>query len=137
MQTHRTRTGPRKPPLHISEADYDIIADLALSIEARQPDLSKLILDEIDRARLHAPESLPKDVVSLGSEVEFLDDLSGTTRRVRLVLPAEADIEAGCVSIMTSVGAGLIGLSVGSEISWPSPDGRPRMLKILAVRQQP
>jgi transcription elongation GreA/GreB family factor len=38
---------------------------------------------------------------------------------------------------MTPVGAGLIGMSVGREISWPCPDGRPRTLKILGVKQQP
>jgi regulator of nucleoside diphosphate kinase len=137
MQTIQTKSGIRKPPLHITHADYDIIADLALRIEARQPDLSKLILDEINRARVHAPAKLPSNVVSLGSEVVFLDDSTGTTRRVRLVLPSDADIEAGRVSIMTPVGAGLIGMPVGNQINWPCPDGRPRVLKILEVKQQP
>jgi regulator of nucleoside diphosphate kinase len=54
-----------------------------------------------------------------------------------LVLPSDADIEAGRVSIMTPVGAGLIGMSVGNQINWPCPDGRPRVLKILEVKQQP
>jgi regulator of nucleoside diphosphate kinase len=56
---------------------------------------------------------------------------------VRLVLPFEADMEAGRMSILTPVGAGLIGLTVGQSIDWNLPDGRPRVLKILAVEHTP
>jgi regulator of nucleoside diphosphate kinase len=129
--------GLAKPPIHLSEADYDVIAGLALRMEQRDPDLAEQILDEVNRARIHAPGSLPEDVVAIGSEVEFLDDSNGEKRRLRLVLPAEADIEAGRISVMTPVGAGLIGMSTGREIDWPTPDGRPRTLRILEVKQEP
>lgn len=135
-QAHTTR-GSRKPPIHLSEADYDVIADLALAMQKRAPDLAQLILDEINRAKVHSPGSLPKDVVTLGSEVSFLDDSTGEERRLQLVLPQDADIQADRISVMTPVGAGLIGMSVGREISWPTPDGRPRILRILEVKQQP
>lgn len=128
--------GPR-PPIHLSESDYDIIADLALRMEQRAPELAEQILEEVNRAQIHKPGALPKDVVAIGSEVEFLDGSNGEKRRFRLVLPAEADIAAGKISVMTPVGAGLIGMSVGREISWPTPDGRPRILRILEVNQQP
>jgi regulator of nucleoside diphosphate kinase len=132
-----TKTKAAKPPLLISETDYDTISDLALRIEQRSPELSGQLLREIDRARVAPRESLPDDVVTLGSEVEFSDEGSGTRRTVRLVLPHDADIEAGRISILTSVGAGLIGMRVGREIDWPRPDGAPRRLKILAVNQRP
>ena len=135
MQNIKSRSGSKKPPIHISERDYEIIADLALRMEQRHPHLSSLILNEIDRAHIHALSKLPRDVVALSSEVVFVDDLTSTVRRVRLVLPSEADIEEGRISVMTSVGAGLIGMRVGGEINWPCPDGRPRVLKILEVNQ--
>lgn len=127
----------RKPVIHISESDYDVIADLALKMERSAPALAQQVLSEIDRARLHPDAKLPRDVVRIGSEVEFVDEGSDTRRRVRLVLPFEADIAAGRVSVMTSVGAGLIGLAEGQEISWPCPDGRPRVLRIVSVVQTP
>lgn len=126
---------PRRPVIHISDTDYDVIADLALGLAGRSPELSRLILQEIDRAQVHQQARLPKNVVNLGSEVTFVDDNTGTTRTVQLVLPGDADINAGRISVMTPVGAGLIGMSVGRTIDWPCPDGRPRTLKILAVRQ--
>lgn len=131
----RRRTG--KPPIHLLDADYDVIADLALSIERRSPELAKMLLDEIDRAQIHKPGKLPADTVSLGSEVEFLDVEFGTTRRVELVLPGDADIDAGRISILTPVGAGLIGLAKGQSIDWPCPSGRPRVLRILSVGRPP
>ena len=57
------------------------------------------------------------------------------SRSVQLVLPGEADIENGRISVLTPVGAGLIGLSPGQEIEWPDIEGRSRKLRILAVRQ--
>src|SRR5688572_2251190 len=80
------------PPIHISEQDYDRIAGMALRIRHSEPGLSRLILEEIDRAMVCPAQDLPANVVALGSEVEFIDDTSGTRRRVQLVLPAEADI---------------------------------------------
>ena len=71
--TPNTTPPAAKPPIQLSGSDYDVIADLALSIERHSPELSKLLLDEIDRADIHDDGALPADVVALGSEVEFLD----------------------------------------------------------------
>ena len=138
MTALSARAGSQEPPaIYISEQDYDRIAGLALRIRHSSPGLSRLILEEIERAEVCSAQDLPGNVVTLGSEVEFVDDTNGAKRRVQLVLPAEADIEQGRISILTPVGAGLIGMSVGREISWPCPDGRARILKILEVKQQP
>ena len=137
QQADRSGDAGGKPPIHITDADYDVIADLAIQIEHRSSELSKMLLDEINRAEIHSVDTIPADAVTLGSEVEFLEEATGTTRRVRLVLPFEADMEAGRMSILTPVGAGLIGLTVGQAINWPFPDGRPRVLKILAVNHAP
>jgi regulator of nucleoside diphosphate kinase len=133
MKSATTTPSADKPSIHLTDGDYEIIADLALSVERRSPALSKMLLDEINRAEIHDRGALPTDVVAIGSEVEFLDD-AGVKRLVQLVLPGDADIEAGRVSILTSVGAGLIGLRAEQSIDWPTPDGRPRVLRILKVR---
>ena len=78
---------------------------------------------------------MPPDVVTMGAEVEFADARSGERRAVRLVWPAEADIEAGRISVLTPIGAGLIGLSPGQSIEWPDRDGNTRRLSVLGVRQ--
>ena len=112
-----------------------VLGDLALRAEHRVPVVSAMLLAEIDRAEIHDAASLPPDVVTIGAEVEFLDEGSGTQRTVTVVMPNEADIEAGRISILTPMGAGLIGLSAGQSIDWPDLEGRERRIKIIGVRQ--
>jgi regulator of nucleoside diphosphate kinase len=50
-----------------------------------------------------------------------------------LVFPGQADIAAGKISILTPIGAALIGLSQGQSIDWKTRDGRSRQLTILSV----
>ena len=135
MQNTIKRAGVRKPAIRISKSDYDLIANYATSLEARSPALARTLFDEIDRATVCPADKLPLGVVTLGSEVSYLDDSTGAVRRVQLVMPGKADIDDGKVSILTPMGAGLIGLKAGQSIDWPCPDGRPRVLKILEVTQ--
>ena len=130
-------SGTAQPPIHISESDYALIASEAMRLEATAPRVAEMLLDEIDRAEVHSRDELPGDVVTLGSLVTFVDEGSRVQRRVQIVLPADADIERGSLSIASQVGAGLIGLSAGQSIDWPCPDGRPRILHIVDVEQNP
>jgi regulator of nucleoside diphosphate kinase len=130
-------SGTAKPPIHISETDYALIASQAMRMQATAPQVAEMLLDEIDRAEVHSRDELPSDVVTLGSVVTFVDESTGVRRRVQIVLPADADIERSSLSIVSQVGAGLIGLSAGQSIDWPCPDGRPRTLRIVDVEQNP
>ena len=130
-------SGTAKPPIHISETDYALIASHAMRLEATAPQVAAMLLDEIDRAEVHSRDELPGDVVTLGSVVTFVDESTGVRRRVQIVLPADADIERSSLSIVSQVGAGLIGLRAGQSIDWPCPDGRPRTLRIVDVEQNP
>ncbi len=127
------KNGMPRPPIRMIDEESERIAELALGAETRLPDVAALLLDEIDRARLMPAAEIPPDVVTMGSQVEFTDARSGERRTVRLVWPAHADIDAGRVSILTPVGAGLIGLSPGQSIAWPDRDGRVRTLDVLRV----
>ncbi|ODP39064.1 nucleoside diphosphate kinase regulator [Sphingomonas turrisvirgatae] len=126
-------TTPSLPQLHIIDSEYDLIADLALRIDASQPELSSRLMTELERAQVHAAADIPAGVVTLNAQVDFIDEGSGARRSVQLVLPADADIESGKVSILTPVGAGLIGLSQGDSILWPDREGHPRTLRIVSV----
>ena len=132
-----THSGSAKPPIHISETDYALIASHAMRLEATAPEIAKMLLDEIDRAEVYSRDELPNDVATLGSAVTFVDEAAAVWRRVQIVLPADADIERSSLSIHSQVGAGLIGLRAGQSIEWPYPDGRPRTLRIVDVQQNP
>lgn len=127
----------RRPSIHMIDHEADALADLAVSVERRMPEVSALLIDEISRATVHSAAEMPRDIVTMASHVDFFDEANGETRSIQLVYPHEADISAGRISILTPVGAGLIGLRRGQSIRWPDRDGRERALSVVAVAQPP
>lgn len=127
--------GHARPPIHLLAAESDLVAGLALQIEHRNPVIAAMLLEEIERAELHEPETLPESAVTLGSEVDFVDERTSQLRKVRLVLPGEANIGLGKISILTPMGAALYGLVAGQTIDWPDLEGHERQIRILRVRQ--
>lgn len=128
---------PDRPAIHLIDTEADRLYGLAEGVMQRQPALAAMLLAEIDRAEIHTAGTLPAGVVSMLSTVEFVDESSGTSRIVQLVFPADADIAAGRISILTPVGAGLIGLAEGQSILWPDREGRERRLRIVKVGAAP
>lgn len=127
--------GGARPPIHLLASESDIVGNIALQAEHRQPVIAAMLLAEIERAEIHNDGTLPEEVVTLGSEVDFLDEKSHQLRTVRLVLPGEANIALGQISILTPMGAALYGLSAGQSIFWPDLEGQERRIRIFAVRQ--
>jgi regulator of nucleoside diphosphate kinase len=119
--------------LIIDERVYPRLLALAQRARAQVPELADRLLEEIDRADVRASSEMPADAVTLGSEVTFHQ--GDKTRTVRVVAPEEADIERRYVSVLSPVGAALLGLTVGQKISWQMPDGRLAVLEVVAVRQ--
>lgn len=129
------RAGDERPQIHLLASESDAVAALALHIEHRQPVVASMLLEEIERAELHEPGTLPSDAVTLGSEVDFVDDKTNQLRRAQLVLPAHANIAEGRISILTPIGAALYGLRAGSSIYWPDLEGNERRVTIVRVVQ--
>jgi regulator of nucleoside diphosphate kinase len=132
---HNHPSGGARPPIHLLAAESDMVASLALQAEHRYPVVAAMLLEEIERAELHEPETLPDAAITLNSEVDFVDEKSCQLRTVRLVLPGEANIALGRISILTPMGAALYGLVAGQSIDWPDLDGHERRIRILRVRQ--
>ena len=127
--------GESRPPIHMLAAESDIVAGLALQVEHHNPVVASMLLEEIERAELHEPDTLPEGAVTLGSMVDFVDEGTSQLRTVELVMPATANIALGRISILTPMGAALYGLTAGQSIDWPNLEGSPRKIRILRVRQ--
>ena len=127
----------RPPPIILGQTDADRIAALVRPLETTQPQLADLLLGEIERADIRPDAAVPANTVTMDAFVEFLDEAHGATRTVQLVYPSQADIAANRISVLTPIGAGLIGLSEGQSIIWPDRAGRERPLKIICVRKDP
>ena len=122
-----------QPPIQIRESDADRVTNLAIAAEGRLPQVAALLLSELDRATILPDAELPHEIVAMRSTVRFVDEASGVERLLNLVYPPEADIEAGRISILSLVGAGLIGLKQGQSIMWPDRAGNQRRLRIIDV----
>lgn len=132
MTSQRAR---RRPPIHMIDTEAELLSELAVQMEVRLPQVSKLLLEEITRATLHTAERMPRDIVTMQATVRFVDVESGKDNTYQLTFPQQADIAAGRISILTPVGAGLIGLREGQSILWPNRVGHERELKIIEVVQ--
>lgn len=132
--TQLTQKTYRKPKIIVGEIDHVRLTGLATTALERVPEVAEELLAEMDRAKVVAPRKLPADVVRMGSFVTFDSD-SAQHRRVQLVYPGEADIEHGRISVLTPIGAALIGLAAGQSIAWTARDGKKHVLTVTAVEQ--
>lgn len=132
--TQSTQKTHRKPKIIVGEIDHERLTGLATTALERMPEVAEELLAEMDRAKVVAPSKVPADVVRMGSFVTFDSD-SAQHRRVQLVYPGEADIEQGRISVLTPIGAALIGLASGQSIAWTARDGKKHVLTVTAVEQ--
>ena len=133
VMNHQPSLAVESPPIYLVAAECDALFDLALSAERRHPHSAAMLLAELNRATVCDAADLPDQTVVMNSRIEFVDEKSGARRMVELVYPGDADIAQGRVSILTPIGAGLIGMRAGRSISWPDRDGRERLLRIVSV----
>ncbi|WP_425997472.1 GreA/GreB family elongation factor [Caulobacter sp. DWR1-3-2b1] len=120
------------PPVYVTEADHEILSNLAQAVADRAAG-SRVLASEMARAVIVEPGDAPRPFASIGSTLEYQDLSSGQVRRVRLSLPRDASIDEGRISVLTPVGAALIGMTAGETFQWTGHDGRPRGVRALSI----
>jgi regulator of nucleoside diphosphate kinase len=122
------------PHIIIGGTDELRLSSLAFTAELTGQRSAKALSAEMRRAHVVADSEVPRNVVRMYSFVEF--EIDGRDQRpVRLVFPAEADISRGKISILTPIGAALIGLAAGQAMMVESPEGKKHQLRVLSVAQ--
>lgn len=106
---------------------------LAEAAAEKYPATADFLAGEIERAIIVSDTDLLPGIVGMESDVTFRDDISGQQKHVTLVYPTSADIVTGQISVLTPIGAALIGLSAGQSITFETPSGEPRSLTVLSV----
>ena len=127
--------GDKRPPIVLVESEAEALTGIVLAALERSSLSAELLLEELERATIVAQADLPHDVVTMFSHIVFGDDGTGFEHAAQLVYPKDADMAQGKLSVLTPVGAGLIGMRRGSTIDWPTRDGRFRRLRIIDVVQ--
>ena len=95
-------------------------------------------LEEIlDLARVVQPGEVPGNVVTMNSRVHYRDVRTHDSGTVTIVYPADADPLDGKISVLSPVGAALLGEAEGREVELPLPHGQSRRIRIVNVLYQP
>ncbi|RUT29230.1 nucleoside diphosphate kinase regulator [Arsenicitalea aurantiaca] len=129
----------------LSLEDFNLSPSIILGIEERRTLLVLALTDldhraeeadflhhELDRAELVPDDKIPADVVRIGSMVQYRNT-GGIERIVKVVLPADANDALNRVSVLSALGAALIGLRQGQSITWLDHTGRKRLLTVQRV----
>jgi regulator of nucleoside diphosphate kinase len=116
------------------EAETLIISDTDY-VRLSQLNNNQLLRYEFARAVVVPADQVPKNVVAMHSCVVYLDESTGISREVKLVYPTEVDLGCGKISVLSPLGAALLGLKQGQTIDWPIPSDPDKRLKIMRVEK--
>lgn len=134
LNSHRPPV-ERRPPIVIRTRDANTLQAIALGGLLRWPRPAGALLDELHRAQVRPDDQVPHDVIGLGSEVTFVvDGAANQPDQVQLVIPIDAAPGEGRISVLSSLGAGLLGLRTGQVIDWPDRRGGVQRLVVVAVQ---
>lgn len=131
----------RRPDIHVTRWDLGNIESL-LSIHAARWNWRSVeyLVRELMRATIieESEEStLPADLVTMGSRVEYCEQGRDSSEIVTLAYPGEREIYDDAISVLTPIGAALLGLRAGQSICFAGPDGRPVTITVMRVIDQP
>ncbi|WP_339930391.1 GreA/GreB family elongation factor [uncultured Brevundimonas sp.] len=122
----------RRPRILITGQDLKILESMVGNASSGAAAVM-LLEAELERAVVVKDTYSAQPFCRIGSWVTYQDLTTGQVRNIQIVLPAEADIDQQKVSILSLVGASLLGLAVNAEFDWSNDSGRPHRLKVLNV----
>jgi regulator of nucleoside diphosphate kinase len=129
---------PRRPEIQVTNWDLRNIESL-LSIHATHWNWRSVeyLVRELMRATVVEESTLPDDIVTMGSRVEYREVGRDSSEIVTVAYPGEREIYDDAISVLTPIGAALIGLRAGQSICFAGPDGRPVTIEVTRVIFQP
>jgi len=121
--------------IFITEADMKRLRPLLERMKNSRDDL-KVLQQELERARVVAPEEVPPDIITMNSKARVRNVVSGEVMTYTLVFPEAADIDQGKISVVAPIGTAMLGQKVGDQFEWQVPAG-PVHLRVEEVLYQP
>lgn len=92
--------------------------------------------EEMDHAKIISSSDIPKDVITMNSQVCLVDQSTQKEEVFTLVFPQDADISQGRISVLAPIGTAMLGYRVGQVFQWKVPVGE-RTLKVKEILYQP
>jgi regulator of nucleoside diphosphate kinase len=103
-----------------------------------QPPLpaAEAMRDMLDTSDVVPSPAVPATVVTMYTQV-LLEENDGTQHQLTLCYPPDANPSRGQVSVLSPIGAAVLGLRVGETARWQAPTGDERSARILSILFQP
>ncbi len=127
------------PPIQLRESDATLLMQAIHQavvggrfIRGCENTISAL-LHEVERATIVPSDTAGRPVATLGSEVVCENCATGVEFSCRLVVPDKASGPAGQISILTPLGAALVGRAPGETITHGGPRGV-QEVRIVSIR---
>jgi transcription elongation factor GreA len=113
-------------------AEYHAAKERQRLVEARISLLKKRVSD----IHLMNLDKIPKDRVGFGSTVHLKDSAGVTV--YQLVMPEDADVDAGLISTASPIGRALLNKEEGDEVTVSTPNGSRRfeLVKLLTIHDE-
>lgn len=119
----------------LTELDHARLARLIRDLHPA--DGGAIVASLLDDADLVPSQAIRPDVVTMYSQVLLVDVATRRSRKLILCYPSDAEPDAGFVSVLSPVGASLLGRRVGSVATWCSPSGETSASEVAAICFQP
>ncbi len=116
--------------IYVAASEQERLHNLA---DASAEPGAALLREELARA-IVVGEDAPQAFVRLDSTIEYAEPASGRRRTLTLVVPGRANIDEHRISVLSPIGAALLGLVPGASFNWPTGAGTERIGTIISVR---
>jgi regulator of nucleoside diphosphate kinase len=128
----------RRPDILVTKWDLGNLETL-LSAHAERWNWRSVeyLVRELMRATIVEEGAIPDNVVTMGSRVEYRERGRGASAAVTLSYPGEREFFDDAISVLTPIGAALLGMSEGQSICYAGPDGCPVTIEVIKVMHQP
>lgn len=103
----------------MTEEDYNLLKPYA----NKTPGSEMSLANELGRAVIVKKDAFPPKCIRINSSVQILDIETGKTMKFTLVMPEHADMKQQKVSVLSPIGAALIGFRESEEVVWKVPAG--------------
>lgn len=125
------------PTITLTDLDHKRLSAFASAQNGQFAEVSRYLSWELENAKIIKSAKVSPKIVTMNSRVKVRDEVTGNTRIFTLVYPGDEDISIGNLSVLTPVGAALIGLSVGEILEWTTRDGQDKEMTVIEILYQP
>lgn len=126
------RSLPPHPAILVGDRDLARLRVTVARAAGAAPSAARLDA-ELGHAIVVPQRALPAEVVAIGSRALVEELASGQRLEVTIAWPEEAEPAAGRVSVLSPLGAAVLGAAAGDTVGADGIGGAPCALRIVAV----